>query len=544
MGALLGAGTILLASCTANFCNEADQAQMAYPYEQGATVYLSRTDYEELKVAEATKDLILEEEAQGIAGQAMEGNKEIYKYIPYVKESVGYTLTAKKAEGFLQASIIKSAISNGLKLPSIKYWAAIDDFTLKAALYASQYGAESYEPGRESTPEFNAGVTLFGDRALLPYTVSDSDGTEGDPIKTSILRVYGYLKFTDKNGNLWGNFTKWNDELYASADPYLGIDNVPTKDFYDFYKSSVNSKVTSIRSCIATRDGNFGHYGSAADWEVAITYKSWGYAWSKGFFEGLLVYPVAFLVDSIAFGIDPALSGTGQILALLIVTIIVRGLLLRASFRSTMDNQKMQALQPELAKLQAKYPNSNTNQAEKQRLSQEQMALYKRHGIKPFRQFLILLVQFPVFICVWAGLQGSAALSTGQFLNLRLSDTIQQTLFNVTTEGWYFNVTGWWTALILFLLMAGTQVMAMMLPRIIAKRRAKGVARLTKNPAQDQSQSSMKMMSIIMMIFTIVMGFMLPSAMGVYWFIGGLISVAQTLITQFIIGKKAKKRDK
>ena len=542
MGALLGAGTILLASCTANFCNEADQAQMAYPYEQGATVYLAKKDYDALKSAESTKDLIIEEEAQGIAGQALEGNEEIYKYIPYSKEDHGYTLLALKAEGFLQNTVIKGAITAGYKLPSIKYWAAIDNYVLEAAVYARENGADKYEIGAKPSASFNATVTLTGENALLPYTVSDSDGTVGEVIRNGILRVYGYLKYTGKDGKLWDNFDKWNDILYKNeaGDPYLGPDHVPSNDFYAYYKKSLNAKVSSIRSCIATRDGNFGHYGSGADWEVAITQKSWGYAWSKGFFEGLLVYPVSWLVDTIAFNVDPALSGAGQIFALIIVTLIVRGLLLLASFRSTMDSQKMQALQPELAKIQAKYPNSNTNQAEKQRLSQEQMALYKRHGIKPFRQFIVLLFQFPVFICVWAGLQGSAALSTGNFLNMRLSDTIQQILFNVTGT-WYYNTYGWWTALVLFLLMAGTQIMAMMLPRIIAKRRAKGVSRLTKNPAQDQSQSSMKMVSVIMMIFTIVTGFMLPSAMGVYWFIGGLISIAQTLITQLIIGRKAKK---
>jgi membrane protein insertase Oxa1/YidC/SpoIIIJ len=51
----------------------------------------------------------------------------------------------------------------------------------------------------------------------------------------------------------------------------------------------------------------------------------------------------------------------------------------------------------------------------------------------------------------------------------------------------------------------------------------------------------MKYVSIGMMAFTIIMGFMLPSAMGVYWFIGGVMSMLQTLITQLIMAK-AKKR--
>jgi membrane protein insertase Oxa1/YidC/SpoIIIJ len=34
------------------------------------------------------------------------------------------------------------------------------------------------------------------------------------------------------------------------------------------------------------------------------------------------------------------------------------------------------------------------------------------------------------------------------------------------------------------------------------------------------------------------MGFSLPSAMGIYWFIGALISLGQTLITRKLIGAK------
>jgi membrane protein insertase Oxa1/YidC/SpoIIIJ len=39
-------------------------------------------------------------------------------------------------------------------------------------------------------------------------------------------------------------------------------------------------------------------------------------------------------------------------------------------------------------------------------------------------------------------------------------------------------------------------------------------------------------MSNMMLIMIIFMGFSLPSAMGIYWFFGALISVGQTLITR------------
>nr|MCR4562465.1 YidC/Oxa1 family membrane protein insertase [Bacilli bacterium] len=62
------------------------------------------------------------------------------------------------------------------------------------------------------------------------------------------------------------------------------------------------------------------------------------------------------------------------------------------------------------------------------------------------------------------------------------------------------------------------------------------------NPAQDKTSKNMKMMSYIMLAFTIIMGFSLPAAMGVYWAIGAVISMIQTIVTQVVIAKKRNSR--
>ena len=93
----------------------------------------------------------------------------------------------------------------------------------------------------------------------------------------------------------------------------------------------------------------------------------------------------------------------------------------------------------------------------------------------------------------------------------------------------------------LFLLMALFQIGAMMIPQWINKRRLKSIPKTSANPAQDKNGSSMKMMSWFMVIFTVIMGFALPAAMGLYWAISALISLAQTLITQSIMARKNKK---
>lgn len=548
----LGFGVVLLSGCTANFCSNVDQAQMAYPYEQGVTVYCNKTAVPSAYTAVATPALV--------------GNDVIYKYVPYTVDATDGSIsyTAKKASSYFQGDIIANAKSSGYRVPSIEYWATIDDYVLKAAVTQAA-GITYTEPSSFNlvSADFISKITVGdvsnGQWCINPYEEPDTDGLDakiipivaaGASTGNSILRKYGEMKFSGSPSpadgkdaySLWGFWDAWTQELKFSSDPHLGLDGCPNADFTSYYKNKVASKVNAIRSCIATRTDEFGHFGVQNDWKVAIEQKDWGYAWHKGFLEGLLVYPVSWMVDTFAYGMDPALSGVGQIWAIVLVTLIVRGVLMLLTFKSTLDQQKMQALQPQLAKLQSKYPNSNTNTAEKQRLAQEQMAMYKRNKINPMSQFIVLIFQFPIFICVWSALQGSAALSSGEFINVRLSDTIKDILFNVSGT-WYLNTSGWWTALVLFILMAGTQFLAMLLPQLITKiRTKKAVTNLTKNPAQDKNTKQMKWITYGMLAFTVIMGFFLPAAMGVYWLVGAVISMIQTAITQIIMAHQAKKR--
>lgn len=526
-------GVVLLSGCTQNFCSNLDKANIAYAYDSGVTVYVDSTDEipDEYKIAGKEQYWSVE-----IGGSS----SAVLAYIPVSAKATGIDTTpttlysAKKAQ-YLTQTIITTAISNGYSTPSYSYFKRMDEKVLDAAI------AEANKAFNDSNHYNASNVTAS---MLNPFNKADCYGNEeGVEInKDSILLNYGYVKFSGPINNageqpeLWSQWKVWNEELKSE----LGDTYVPSKEFETLYTQQIDAVLNSQRSCISTQDGYFGHFGSSSSWSAPIEQKSWGYAWKKGFFEGLIVYPVSFLIDSIAYGIDPVLSGVGQVLSIIIVTIIVRAVILALTFKSTLDQQRTQAIQPQLAKIQAKYPNSNTNRDEAQRLQQEQMALYKRNKINPMSMLLTLIIQFPVFICVWGAMQGSSALASGSFLNLRLSDTISSVLMNFSNN-WYANPTGWWTALILFLMMAGFQILAMMLPRWMNDKKIKKLPKTTANPAQDKNGGNMKMMSWVMVIFTIIMGFALPAAMGLYWAVGALISMAQTFIMQGLMGKKTKK---
>ena len=488
------AGVLLLSSCTASFCSDLDKAHILYAFDYGVS------DYYETKVDGAK--------------QVFEGNNNVfYKAVMPTSNSSGLGKTNT------------DAAKAGIQTPTTEYYVQMDKLVLTKALKKSK--GES---------------------------VDFTKVTYAEVIEA--LDDYGYLKFFNENDGdkpkLWNNWTVLNDELKAMtavAGSGIVMDDLPTNDYLNIYKKDMNSLIASSRSCLAIDKADYGYYGYAngAHYRenkaaVEIQAKDWGYAWKKGPLEGLLVFPIGWLTETFVktFKNGGVAGGVAQLLAIFLITFIVRSLMLVVTIKQTTSNAKMQALQPEIAKIQNKYPNSNHNNYEKQQMAAEMQKLYKKHHINPLGALLVMVVQFPVFICVWGALQGCASLSSDSLFNLHLSDAINTVLFNGANWGNGSAIA----ALILFLLMAAAQVVSMLLPQWLQKKKRQNVAKLGKNPAQNQQQSNMKMFTYIMMAMIIFMGFTLPSAMGVYWFVGALFSIVQTLVIELITQTRAKKKGK
>ena len=490
------AGVLLLSSCTASFCSETDKAHILYAFDYGVS------DYSETKVDDTYKPVF-------------EGNTSIY-YKVEVPTNTGSGIGKANSE----------AAKVGLQTPSNAYYEKVDEYVLKKALgeVDAKYKAE--------TADFT--------------TVTFAEAIDA-------LDRFGYLKFSGEK--LWDNWTKMNNDIKEmTKNPANGItlDDLPTNDYLTLYKNGMNSIISSYRSCIAITTDEYGYYGYANGAKyresdklpVEIEAKTWAGAWMVNgkftFFEGLLVYPIAWLTETFVsvFKNGGVAAGLAQLLAIFLITFIVRSLMLIVTLRSTAANAKMQQLQPELTKISNKYPNADTNNYERQQKAAEMQKLYKKHKINPLATIVTMVVQFPVFICVWGALQGCASLSSDALFNLHLSDSINNVLFN--GANWSNGSAP--TALVLFLLMAAAQVISMLLPQWLQKAKRKNVASLGKNPAETKQQSNMKMFTYIMMAMIIFMGFTLPSAMGVYWFVGALFSICQTLIVDRITTARAKKK--
>ena len=105
---------------------------------------------------------------------------------------------------------------------------------------------------------------------------------------------------------------------------------------------------------------------------------------------------VAWVIYSIHAGLKHVTTGTWTWgLSIVLLTICMRLLLFPLFMKQIKSQREMQLLQPKIAELKKKYPD------DRQKQSQEQMALFKEHGVNPLAGCLPLLVQMPIFFALF-----------------------------------------------------------------------------------------------------------------------------------------------
>ena len=161
---------------------------------------------------------------------------------------------------------------------------------------------------------------------------------------------------------------------------------------------------------------------------------------------------------------------------------------------------EMQKVQPLLKALQAKY------KGEPQKLQQEQMALYKEHGVNPFASCLPLLLQMPIlFSLYWAIIARSDQFKSEHFLWIGSSLSAQfPKIFaaNLFAPDYVF---------------LGLYVISMYFS-----------VRFGSPPSTDpQAAQTQKIMSFMSPVFIAWFGHNWSSALIVYWFAANLFTMAQ-----------------
>lgn len=182
--------------------------------------------------------------------------------------------------------------------------------------------------------------------------------------------------------------------------------------------------------------------------------------------------------------------------AIILITFVVRGLMYPLTKAQYTSMAKMKLLQPKLQEMRERFGE------DKQRMSQEMMALYKEEKVNPLGGCFPLLIQMPIFISLYYMLMGSVELRHAPFM-LWLQDLSAQDPYYV-----------------LPLLMGGTMFL---------------IQKMSPTPVTDPMQQ--KIMTFMPVIFTVFF-LWFPSGLVLYYTVSNLV----TIIQQKLIYRGLEKR--
>ena len=205
--------------------------------------------------------------------------------------------------------------------------------------------------------------------------------------------------------------------------------------------------------------------------------------------------------------------------AIIILTIVIKLVTLPLTLKQLQSTKATQALQPKLKELQEKYGK------DRQKLSEEQMKLYKEAGVNPMGGCLPLLIQLPILWGLYQSLYVLARLPEGVGLRGASFFWIPDLAFpnQVTGTKWIsasFQAKDWAT---LFAYMSLPVIM------LVTQLLLQKMSQPPKDP-KGGSDSQAQMMGQMMMFMPIMFGYItlgLPSGLTLYWTTSNILSLVQ-----------------
>ena len=218
----------------------------------------------------------------------------------------------------------------------------------------------------------------------------------------------------------------------------------------------------------------------------------------------------------------------GFAIAMLTLSVMIFAFPLTA--KSMRSMAAMSKLQPELKQIQAKYKN------DRQKQSEETMALFKEHGASPVSGCLPMLVQAPVFIVMFRVLRGLTYIpkhGEGGFepKYLRHTSALYKALYHHTTmkslgmdlakSAREALQASYVTAIPFLLLIALSVGLGYYQQYMISKRNPQGA--MDDNPMAKQMQTMTKLMPLMYLVW----GFAFPAGLNVYFLVSSALRIGQ-----------------
>jgi YidC/Oxa1 family membrane protein insertase len=253
-----------------------------------------------------------------------------------------------------------------------------------------------------------------------------------------------------------------------------------------------------------------------------------------------LYHAVAYLLVHIYYGISPVLgknSGASWAASVILLTMAMRVILIPVFVKQIRSQRAMQAMQPRMKELQAKYKN------DKERLNQEMMALWKETGTNPLAGCLPLVLQIPIFISLFhtlnkikpdvsAGKPPHFPTNVEGFPQSLISSAAHAKIFGVPFAAAFNSSNSVLNALggdrVSTRVLCAVLTIVMVASTFFTQRQL--MARNTTTAADSTQAQTQKIMLYVLPLFFLFYGYRFPIGVLLYWLTTNLWSMGQQFI--------------
>ena len=240
----------------------------------------------------------------------------------------------------------------------------------------------------------------------------------------------------------------------------------------------------------------------------------------EGFFAGVITFPLSQAIN----WLEPK---CGIFMAITLVTVAINVVVLSFTFKSSVGMQRMQEIQPELTKIQAKYEGRTDDQSQ-QRMAMEMQQLYAKYNINPLATLATTFIQFPLLVGMYNAVRRSYAVANAEFAGAKLSMTPGEALRGKV-----------WVCVAIFVLMVLFQFLSIKIGQWLAEYRGKQEADAHHKTYQKPQQQN-QMMTYAMLAMIAFAMYSCPTALSLYYCIYSFINVIKTIIIDMITHKGDK----
>jgi YidC/Oxa1 family membrane protein insertase len=246
--------------------------------------------------------------------------------------------------------------------------------------------------------------------------------------------------------------------------------------------------------------------------------------------KGLVYYgwfgPIARVLGEVLHFFYAIVGNYG--LAIIMLTVLVRGCMFPLSRKQALGAQKMQELQPEIKKLAEKYKN------DAQKRTQATQELFRKHKFNPMGGCLLAFAQLPIFVGLYRSLMVDVELRQAPLF----SESIRWAS-NLAAPDMLWN----WSGVMPNFITHGTGIFALgpylnILPLVTIALFIWQQKMFMPPPADEQAAMQQKMMKY-MMIFMGILFFKVASGLCVYFIASSLWGVAE----RKLLPKAAARKD-